>query len=107
MAWGQTSRPKTNRRGLEASARLALFILKQFKNRVRKINEENQKKLERVELEQSLRLSELKAIKAQLNPHFIFNALNSIQDYIIMNEKELASNYLGKFADLFLNQTVR
>jgi len=35
-----------------------------------------------------------------MNPHFIFNALNSIQEYILLNKKNLASDYLGKFADL-------
>ena len=35
-----------------------------------------------------------------MNPHFVFNALNSIQDYIISNQKDLAGDYLGKFADL-------
>ncbi|MGK0387956.1 MAG: two-component system LytT family sensor kinase [Maribacter sp.] len=54
----------------------------------------------KLELERKLRDSELKALKAQMNPHFLFNAFNSIQEYIIMNKKELASDYLGKFADL-------
>jgi LytS/YehU family sensor histidine kinase len=35
-----------------------------------------------------------------MNPHFIFNALNSIQEFILLNKKELASNYLADFADL-------
>ena len=35
-----------------------------------------------------------------MNPHFMFNALNSIQEFILQNKKELASNYLGDFADL-------
>lgn len=35
-----------------------------------------------------------------MNPHFIFNALNSIQDYIIRNEQKLARTYLVKFSRL-------
>ncbi len=54
----------------------------------------------RLELEQQYRASELKAIRSQMNPHFVFNALNSIQEYIMTNEKKLAGKYLGKFADL-------
>ncbi|MCF6306604.1 MAG: histidine kinase [Flavobacteriaceae bacterium] len=54
----------------------------------------------RLALEKQYRESELKALKSQMNPHFIFNALNSIQEYIVLNKKELASDYLGKFADL-------
>ena len=45
-----------------------------------------------------------------MNPHFIFNALNSIQEYIILNQKRLASDYLGKFADLiraYLNHSMK
>lgn len=44
--------------------------------------------------------SELKAIKAQMNPHFFFNALNTIQSYITTNETEEATNYLNKFSKL-------
>ena len=54
----------------------------------------------RLALEKQYRDSELKALKAQMNPHFIFNALNSIQEYIILNKKNLAGDYLGMFADL-------
>ncbi|WP_198295227.1 MULTISPECIES: histidine kinase [unclassified Winogradskyella] len=57
----------------------------------------------RLALEKQYRDSELKALKSQMNPHFVFNALNSIQDYIVLNKKDLASDYLGKFADLIRN----
>ena len=42
----------------------------------------------------------LKALRAQMNPHFIFNSLNSVRAYIISNEQEKASAYLKKFARL-------
>lgn len=54
----------------------------------------------RLDLEKQYRSSELKALRSQMNPHFIFNALNSIQDYIIFNEKKLARTYLIKFSRL-------
>lgn len=54
----------------------------------------------RNEIINAFRNSRMTALKAQMNPHFLFNALNSIQDYIISNEKRLANSYLGKFADL-------
>jgi tetratricopeptide (TPR) repeat protein len=44
--------------------------------------------------------SELKAIKAQMNPHFIFNALNSIQEMFFIGDKRLANEHLGKFSQL-------
>jgi sensor histidine kinase YesM len=47
-------------------------------------------------------LAELKllALRSQMNPHFIFNSLNSIKSYIIENEAEEAVYYLNKFAKL-------
>lgn len=48
------------------------------------------------------RLAELQneAIRAQLNPHFIFNALNSIRSLILMDRKEHSLSYLGRFSTL-------
>ena len=43
---------------------------------------------------------ELKALRAQMNPHFIFNSLNSIQDFVLNNEGQQAAKYLSKFAKL-------
>jgi LytS/YehU family sensor histidine kinase len=42
----------------------------------------------------------LTAIKSQMNPHFIFNALNTIQSFIYSNNKSKANSYLGKFSNL-------
>lgn len=44
--------------------------------------------------------TELKALRAQMNPHFIFNSLNSISNYIAKNNLEAADAYLTKFANL-------
>lgn len=44
--------------------------------------------------------SELKAIRSQMNPHFIFNVLNSIEAYIMENDKKTASRLIQKFASL-------
>jgi two-component system, LytTR family, sensor kinase len=43
---------------------------------------------------------QLKALRAQMNPHFMFNALNSIQNYINSDNREFAAKYLAKFAKL-------
>jgi signal transduction histidine kinase len=56
--------------------------------------------LEKLELENSLRLSTLTAIRSQMNPHFFFNALNTIQAFIFGDDKRNAINYLGKFSKL-------
>jgi anti-sigma regulatory factor (Ser/Thr protein kinase) len=42
----------------------------------------------------------LKALRAQMNPHFIFNAINSIQHFVLQNDSEQAYNYLAKFSRL-------
>lgn len=55
---------------------------------------------EKVQLEQNLSKSILKSIKSQMNPHFFYNALNTIQAYIFTNDKEKANNYLAKFSKL-------
>lgn len=67
---------------------------------IRKIKKQNQLKLEKVNLEKNLNQSKLKAIKSQMNPHFFYNALNTIQSYILSNDKKQAVNYLSKFSNL-------
>lgn len=41
-----------------------------------------------------------KALRAQMNPHFIFNVINSIQHFILYNNDEAAHRYLSKFSKL-------
>ncbi|MCB9245227.1 MAG: histidine kinase [Flavobacteriales bacterium] len=43
---------------------------------------------------------EMRALRSQMNPHFIFNSLNSIQYYVLKNEPRQAYNYLTKFSSL-------
>jgi ligand-binding sensor domain-containing protein len=43
---------------------------------------------------------EMQALRAQMNPHFVFNSLNSINNFILKNETEPASDYLTKFSRL-------
>ena len=43
---------------------------------------------------------QLKALRAQMNPHFMYNALNSIQSFITSNKQDIAAKYLAKFAKL-------
>jgi hypothetical protein len=52
------------------------------------------------DLEKELNRSVLKSIKSQMNPHFFYNALNTIQGYIFTNDKTSAANYLNKFSKL-------
>ena len=43
---------------------------------------------------------EMQALRAQMNPHFIFNCLSSINRFVLKNETEAASDYLTKFSRL-------
>ena len=40
------------------------------------------------------------ALRAQMNPHFIFNCLQAIQSYIVQNDRDAANTYLTRFAKL-------
>ena len=53
-----------------------------------------------VRFEKDAALLETQALRSQMNPHFIFNALNSINAFIQTNDRERATTYLGKFARL-------
>jgi len=44
--------------------------------------------------------TEMSSLRAQMNPHFIFNSLNSINKFILMADRETASFYLTKFSKL-------
>ena len=59
--------------------------------------------LQRNQLQRDLESFEMQALKAQLNPHFIFNCLNSIDAFIYSNDKYRATMYLNKFAKLLRN----
>jgi two-component system LytT family sensor kinase len=58
------------------------------------------KKMEAQDLQKQLVQTELKAIRMQFNPHFVFNALSSIQGLITKNDPDNASKYLVEFGTL-------
>lgn len=53
-----------------------------------------------LQAEYKYRQSELKALKAQMNPHFLFNAINSVQALVLKGDKHEAYRYLSKFSHL-------
>lgn len=64
------------------------------------LKKQNQLLTEKVTLERNLHKSVLTSIRSQMNPHFFYNALNTIQSYIVNDEKRNASAYLSKFSRL-------
>lgn len=59
-----------------------------------------EKEREKSRIEKQIAELELRALQAQMNPHFIFNALNSIQQFVIHNNELAANDYLTRFARL-------
>src|SRR5579859_6402011 len=57
-------------------------------------------KQKEAELQLSIAEVEMKALRSQINPHFIFNCLNSIHHYMHSNDIKLAGEYLVKFSQL-------
>jgi len=64
-----------------------------------KVAEDNINKLE-IKFEKKMAELKVSSLQSQMNPHFIFNSLNSIKLYIIKNEKENAVYFLNKFSKL-------
>jgi two-component sensor histidine kinase len=67
-----------------------VFIIIEIKNR----------QIRQKEIEGQLISLENKALQSMMNPHFIFNALGSIQSFLLQNKSEEASYYLSQFARL-------
>ncbi|MEM7107762.1 MAG: histidine kinase [Bacteroidota bacterium] len=59
-----------------------------------------QRKMEKTLLQKQLSEAELKAVRAQLNPHFIFNCLSAIQNLVNHGQNETADDYIVKFSRL-------
>jgi len=80
-------------------------------DKIKKVTAENlarEKEVELIKLNRDLAASQLTALRTQMNPHFIFNALNSIQQYILTGNVDNANKYLSKFSRLqreILNQS--
>ena len=53
-----------------------------------------------IDTRQKMAEAEMQALRAQMNPHFIFNCLNSINRYIVKSDQATASLYLTRFARL-------
>lgn len=84
---------------------LALLISILFYARYSSIKGKLLVKNKLLEYEKDLLELEQKALMLQMNPHFIFNSINSIQHYIIKRDHDNAYEYLGKFS-LLIRKTL-
>jgi LytS/YehU family sensor histidine kinase len=76
---------------------LPLLIYIYFRKRIEKVRKEEKRK---TNLYSRIHELEQAAFRSQMNPHFIFNCLTSIQQLILVGNKTEASEYLVKFARL-------
>ena len=81
--------------GFSALAVVFLFVVLFLRQR-------NQKRraIERAEAMHTMTELELQSLRAQLNPHFMFNSLNAIQDLILKEDNERSHLYLSRFSKL-------
>ena len=72
-------------------------------NQIQRILAEEEKQKAEIEVlqnKQKATESRLQSLRLQMNPHFLFNALNSIQQMILANEEMVATRYLSRFSKL-------
>jgi ligand-binding sensor domain-containing protein len=81
---------------LVAAAVLALLYAF-YRIRVRRVRRESELK---AQFDRELAQVEMHALRAQMNPHFLFNSLNSINRFIVKNDSKAASKYLTRFSRL-------
>lgn len=83
------------------------ILLKRRNESIKSTQLENELKMQKLEAEttkaalhQQATELEMQALRSQMNPHFIFNSINSINRFILQNNKLQASEYLTKFSRL-------
>jgi len=95
---------------LEANKTLQATFTSELEQQVKEKTNELIKQRQALETEKEAKLradfnrkfseSELKALRSQMNPHFVFNILNTIESYALENNKEAASDMIQKFSRL-------
>ena len=76
------------------------ITLKRRKIQLQQLMEQVNAQQQLTELEKQKSHLEMQALRAQMNPHFIFNCLSSINRFILINKIDEASDYLTKFSRL-------
>ncbi|MEI6694515.1 MAG: two-component regulator propeller domain-containing protein [Bacteroidota bacterium] len=68
--------------------------------RIRKIRKKHKVERQMLEIQKQLFELEQKSLRLQMNPHFLFNSLNSIQSFVIEKDTDKAIHYLSRFSQL-------
>ena len=83
-----------------AALGIAGIIYLIYRNRIQQIQKEADFKRKEAEYKQLAAETETAVLRLQMNPHFIFNSMNSISSYLLQKDIETANDYLGRFACL-------
>ena len=79
---------------------VAAIIYRYYRFRIAQILKEEAFKRKEAEYKQLVAETETAVLRLQMNPHFIFNSMNSINSYILQKDVDTASDYLNRFARL-------
>ncbi|MFT4032028.1 MAG: histidine kinase [Siphonobacter sp.] len=71
-----------------------------FREREQRERERLEMQLDTQEANRLMSNLRMRALRAQMNPHFLFNALNAIQECILTQQTDVAARYLAKFSKL-------
>ncbi|HEY5917189.1 MAG TPA: tetratricopeptide repeat protein [Chryseolinea sp.] len=88
--------------GLILVSLLVILVIYIFRQRLKNqfLLASKNEEIKEVNFKRQLSELEMKALRAQINPHFLFNCMNSINKMILNGETENASQYLAKFSKL-------
>lgn len=78
----------------------AVILFAIYQRRLRNLKARNFERMERQIMHTNLVESQLRALRSQMNPHFIFNSLSSIQDLVLQEDTDGSYDYLVMFAEL-------
>lgn len=85
------------------SLSILIVVVIYYKKKINKQEKDQVSQIEKINLEKEVIASNLKALRSQMNPHFIFNSLNSIQDLVLREDTEASYDYIVLFANLIRN----
>jgi len=88
-----------NNRHLQILTAIGNMVVNKTEQLQAEANSRN-KEVEMARLQRDVATLQLTATRAQMNPHFIFNALNSVQQYILQGNSTEANKYLSRFSRL-------